>query len=520
MDEQEQCSLLDTNSGKPNAVFKLTATGRGLKLIKIGEESSNLAQEVENGPSTQEADDAMSVLAIQNCLQVGREFLVFCFLFVYSICTLLTSPFLSFQLFPEDQSYDKSREKTSARAADRGGAALSLRGSTSHHGRSIQAKSSCFPPLSLPMESTVHGLGSRSTIAQMPNLSYFSRPLSQEVMNQRSAGILGQKSILFDNIANNNRSRIVSGNRNSFFDRFDFSTMWLEDELDGLWIGVRRYGRGNWDAMLRDPRLHFSPYKSSRDLADQWEKEQSKLFSGTAAFTTVRTMPLYDAFSDSIPGFHQHPKTGKQNPVSDVQLTLGESYFQNNNRSSFFNYMNPPSVLSRDLRNPFVANARTTQLLNGIQMQGHPVSDIEQLSMSSKSTSTTTTTTTTMDGNLPHWLKEAVAVLPRPPVNTIPRSAAVRGGKLQWASQPSLHLHGSHNHQESRNRVSLSQNLGDNNGGNRRTVSGNDHPPATGHDNNGAERRESNNNRTPELIIINSDGSSEETISDDRNLRS
>lgn len=367
------------------------------------------------------------------------------------------------------------------------------------------------------MESMVHSLGSSSTIPQMPNLSYFSRPLSQEVMNQHSADILGQKSILFDNIANN-RSRIVSGNRNSFFDRFDFSTMWLEDELDSLWIGVRRYGRGNWDAMLRDPRLHFSPYKSPKDLGDQWEKEQSKLFSGTATFTTVRPMPLYEAFSDSISGFYHHPKTGKQNPVSDVQLTLGESYFQNNNRSSFFNYMNPPSVFSRDLQNPVVANARTTQLLNGIQMQGHPISDIEQLSMSSKSTSTTTTT---MDGNLPHWLKEAVALLPRPPpppVNTMPRSAAVRCGKLQWASQPSLYLHGSHNHQESRNRVSLNQNLGDNNGGNRRTVFDND-LPATGHDNNGAERRESNN-RTPEPIIISSDGSSEETISDDHNLRS
>lgn len=88
MDEQEQCSLLETNSGIPSAVFKITATG--LKLIEISEkQSSNLAQEVENGPSTQEADDAMSVLAIKNCLQVGREFVVFFFFF----------PFPSFHLY-------------------------------------------------------------------------------------------------------------------------------------------------------------------------------------------------------------------------------------------------------------------------------------------------------------------------------------------------------------------------------------------------------------------------------------
>lgn len=407
-----------------------------------------------------------------------------------------------FQLFPEDRLNDKSREKAFACAADHGGTALSLLPSTSH-GRSIEAKPSCFLPLSLPMESMVNGLASSSTIPQMPNLGYFSRPLSQEVMNQHSADLLRQKGIMLDSIANN-RSRTVSGNRNSFFDRFDFSTMWLEDELDSLWIGVRRYGRGNWDAMLRDPRLHFSPYKNPRDLADQWEKEQSKLFSGTTTtFITARPMSLYDAFSDSISGFchHHHPKTGKQNPVNDVQLTLGDAYFQNNNRS-LYNYMNPPSVFPRDLQNP-VANARTMQM-----------SDIEP-SLSSKPSK---------DGNLPHWLKEAVAVLPRPPPPPPPAATtllsgapvSVRCGKMQWASQPSLDLHGSH-HRESRNRVRLNHNLRDN-GGNRRTVFDND-LPATGHDSNGAEHRETNI-RKPELIIINSDGSSEETISDDHNLGS
>ncbi|XP_039036890.1 protein CHROMATIN REMODELING 4-like isoform X3 [Hibiscus syriacus] len=51
---------------------------------------------------------------------------------------------------------------------------------------------------------------------------------------------------------------------------------WSEDELDFLWIGVRRHGRGSWDAMLRDPRLNFSKYKTSEDLATRWEEEQLK----------------------------------------------------------------------------------------------------------------------------------------------------------------------------------------------------------------------------------------------------
>ncbi|KAM1251214.1 hypothetical protein FF1_033735 [Malus domestica] len=44
-----------------------------------------------------------------------------------------------------------------------------------------------------------------------------------------------------------------------------YNTMWSEEELDFLWMGVRRYGRDNWNAMLRDPRLHFSPRRVARD---------------------------------------------------------------------------------------------------------------------------------------------------------------------------------------------------------------------------------------------------------------
>ncbi|KAF2283012.1 hypothetical protein GH714_043435 [Hevea brasiliensis] len=49
---------------------------------------------------------------------------------------------------------------------------------------------------------------------------------------------------------------------------------WSEDELDFLWIGVRRHGRGNWDEMLRDPdmKLGFGDLSLSMphfELSDQ-----------------------------------------------------------------------------------------------------------------------------------------------------------------------------------------------------------------------------------------------------------
>eukprot|EP00250_Pteridium_aquilinum_P014046 c21746_g1_i1 orf=310-7884(+) len=55
---------------------------------------------------------------------------------------------------------------------------------------------------------------------------------------------------------------------------------WTEEELDTLWSGVRRHGRGNWAAMLRDPKLHFSKLKTAKDLAERWNEEQLKMLGG------------------------------------------------------------------------------------------------------------------------------------------------------------------------------------------------------------------------------------------------
>ncbi|KAK9063081.1 hypothetical protein SSX86_016951 [Deinandra increscens subsp. villosa] len=81
--------------------------------------------------------------------------------------------------------------------------------------------------------------------------------------------------------------------------KLEHQNVWSEEELDFLWIGVRRHGMGSWDAILRDPRLHFSSWRSPRELAERWEEEQSNL---------LRTKP-----------------TKKTNPVlvQEPQLSLG-----------------------------------------------------------------------------------------------------------------------------------------------------------------------------------------------------
>jgi hypothetical protein len=72
------------------------------------------------------------------------------------------------------------------------------------------------------------------------------------------------------------------------------SAPWSEEELDFLWIGVRRYGVNNWNAMLKDTRLQFSNSRMPDDLAKQWDKEQKKLL-GADFFQSIRTPGLVPA---------------------------------------------------------------------------------------------------------------------------------------------------------------------------------------------------------------------------------
>ncbi|CAN6199078.1 unnamed protein product [Urochloa humidicola] len=63
---------------------------------------------------------------------------------------------------------------------------------------------------------------------------------------------------------------------------------WSEDELDALWIGVRRHGRGNWDAMLRDPKLKFLNNRTSEELASRWILEEQKIIEEPMSTATRR----------------------------------------------------------------------------------------------------------------------------------------------------------------------------------------------------------------------------------------
>lgn len=125
-----------------------------------------------------------------------------------------------------------------------------------------------------------------STIPFLPNFKFPQHDMphhNQEDVDPLATLSLGRKSSTHPSFPENHRKileniamRTGSGSSN-LFRRKSKADDWSEDELDSLWIGVRRHGRGNWDVMLRDPRLTFSKYKTPQELASRWEEEQMKI---------------------------------------------------------------------------------------------------------------------------------------------------------------------------------------------------------------------------------------------------
>ncbi|OEL34683.1 Protein CHROMATIN REMODELING 4 [Dichanthelium oligosanthes] len=98
---------------------------------------------------------------------------------------------------------------------------------------------------------------------------------------------------------------------NKFLKKRSKLDYWSEDELDALWIGVRRHGRGNWDAMLRDPKLKFLNNRTSEELASRWILEEQKIIEEPMSIAT------------------RHPSSAPFPGISDAMMSraLNESNF-------------------------------------------------------------------------------------------------------------------------------------------------------------------------------------------------
>lgn len=406
------------------------------------------------------------------------------------------------QLLSEDRTYNffplaSMQENESAHANSKEGKASSLE--DKKHCAFTVAESSDFLCLSLPTESMVGRQALVSRSSQLADVWNQPREFIQGAVPQFSvdASLLHRHQMILDNILN--RARSQKGNKRKYAEKFGSPTMWSEEELDSLWIGVRRHGRGNWDVMLRDPRLRFFSWRTPTDLAEQWVEEQSKLLHGKS-ISLARQLCKADLLSHDM---------------DDVQLALGHAHYlsEDNIRSQIpFHFQNVQSASPKRLHLA-TTNVGTLEslCLRGKRKRGR----FNQSENSAGSGVECSFSSRIMNrvsevGNLPHWLKEVVAIPPRPP-GFAPDSA--------WIFHPWIGLPFSEPnraHCESRNRLSdlYTSPRTELNDGSADCA----HPPAVAM-REGKHHFKSEANRRVELIVINSDASSEETISDDCNVR-
>lgn len=277
------------------------------------------------------------------------------------------------------------------------------------------------------------------------------------------------------------------------------SSFWTEEELDSLWIGVRRYGRDNWDAMLRDPRLRFQPRRMARDLAERWEEEQSKLLKGTFA-------PQFRHSKAEVisPGFNYLSTTGiwRENMAEETRLSLGDVYTHRDHSVSRWLRFRPAYVQNND-----------TEYLQEHQEESHeeePFRCLRGRIMPKDYPSSTNAPTTFMaaKGNLPHWLREAI--FSSPPMRTDPPPAVSPIAQSQMMHVTCPHFDHYELHLGWRNEMHHLQTSG--RGHRLNHFSGMRHGTAE-------PRKASNVGKPDDVIVIDSDASSEETISDDRCVR-
>lgn len=125
-------------------------------------------------------------------------------------------------------------------------------------------------------------------LSMLPNLKFPPDPPKYNQQEQHLSPALGSSQMpsAFTSFPENHRKvleniilRTGSGSNGLLMKKSKID-IWLEDELDHLWIGVRRHGKGRWEAMLRDPRLKFSKFRTAENLSARWEEEELKILDG------------------------------------------------------------------------------------------------------------------------------------------------------------------------------------------------------------------------------------------------
>lgn len=374
--------------------------------------------------------------------------------------------------------------------------------------------------LSLPIERKSTAAASANCLTTFPLINLYgeTREFFQDAVPQSSSNNLssGFRHGILDNILTRDGAL---NERDSFQDNLkSYATSWTEEELDFLWIGVRRHGVHNWGAMLKDRKLHFSTFRVARDLAERWEVEQSKLFKDISPSQSKHSKiqsfssNLYNSFPCQTEG------SRKEDSEAATRLSLGEVYTcgeSNGSRRSRFESPYLSTNLTEYLQGPFLCPTRDlfVDYRKG-KYETEPPNHSRGTIMPDYNPLRTDSPTTSMArrGNLPHWIKEAVCAYP----SGLTQPNILPGVSL--SSQPQ-NLHATYPYffpfeLQSGPRNEMYHLYGGSSRG--QCFNG-----STGISHGKAEVRKASSQACPpeNVIVINSDASSEETISDDHGAR-
>ncbi|XP_023766968.1 protein CHROMATIN REMODELING 4 [Lactuca sativa] len=346
-----------------------------------------------------------------------------------------------------------------------------------HHHNHNHQQPEFFPSLSLGRSIGGGGESNSNlqdfcTIPFLPNLRFPQQEL--EAMGLPPMLGLGQFPPAFSSFPENHRKVLenimmrTNTGSNNVLKRKLVKDFWSEDELDFLWIGVRRHGRGGWEAMLRDPRLKFSKFRTPEDLANRWEEEQVKILDLTGGQKKSNVAksgknPSFPSISDGMMKRALHRSrfaSGPSGPPSfpphlmDMKLGLdgpSTSGFDNldppppppphrfqHGNSNFppipmwiperfrgnFSGESSSSVGPTEpvLQNPFGPNTLGSLGLNGlggVDLQKEPKFDVN-VSNQEKDEIGGGGGGSENNNKLPHWLREAVNVNARPQESQLP----------------------------------------------------------------------------------------------------
>jgi hypothetical protein len=200
---------------------------------------------------------------------------------------------------------------------------------------------------------------------------------------------------------------------------------WLEDELDSLWIGVRRHGRGNWDAMLRDPKLTFLKNRNPEELTAKWQEEQLKLLgqSGSALSRPIDG----PGFSDEM---REHTSHGTMVSGLGMEWMPAMSKPPHMDSSIHINAIEETDkILETNHLPPFLQDTFAPVSSMPYDVGPHDSSSLRPGAGSSKGPRGSSSAGFLKLSKLPHWLQDALSVPPPlPPVaadSTLPPDTSV-----------------------------------------------------------------------------------------------